>query len=504
MEEAYLDPILAFADWKIRRPKVSKSLGRASRKMKRSQVKTIEPRWTPTLLGESESNCDFFKMKPLKMNARAQRIGQEIIEGLVQSDACKNFKEFANFVAELDKCTPGPSHTRLEFCVIGETGIGKSTFINAALNRPELADASDSTKACTQHATSYEYLPGAPDNASLSNVYITIVDVATRKQEAQMQIENYSKVHCRGSEGQSMNIYEQDEEAEPAEANPSITMLTEEDRNLAKHALDYFHLIWNTQNNSEAEKELQVMLQHNYISSGELLAKCIQKQEERLQDLGKNGRVDQDQNVLFTDIPDALFPGKDTLDLPAVRQLAAMIWPLIHKVTIRTGGVLLRNGIVLTDLPGYGDLNMGRIAITNNFRLEADYEIIIAEGLRIEDSKTVYSQITSSIHAHGLERTLLVVNKMDVSRSSGLDFLNLELHTNGIRQQNFRVSDEEVDNLIERKERAPFNEISQRLDELESISDLDDADADAYEEYLRAYTRATAQRSKINDLKIKM
>lgn len=64
---------------------------------------------------------------------------------------------------------------------------------------------------------------------------------------------------------------------------------------------------------------------------------------------------------------------------------------------------------------GYGDLNQDRIAIANVFRRRANCEIVVAEGLRLEDSRAVHRQIRGSIHAHGDNNTILVVNKLDVS-----------------------------------------------------------------------------------------
>ncbi|PVI06490.1 hypothetical protein DM02DRAFT_710838 [Periconia macrospinosa] len=476
MDGAYMDPVVSFETWKLRQPKNTKPARKLLlMKNKNKETAQIEPRWTPKPLDETMSESEFFKMRPQAMNAKAKESCQQIKIEL--GEASKKIKEFQQLSKELDKRLQGPRHVRLEICVIGATGIGKSTFINAILNRPGLADASDSTRACTQHATTYEYLPGAPDNTRVSNINIVITDASTREQEAQDHIDNYSKVHVAAKD----TSMEEDGEI------IVNRILTEEDRTLAKHALDYFQMLWKAQSDFGAAEDLDSFLQDDEIHDGRLLQQCLQKQAERIQDLCAKAEENDHENILFTGIPDEV-PESQTgiLDLTAVRELAAAIWPLIHKVYVRTGGTLLRNGIALTDLPGYGDLNQGRIATANAFRRNADYEVIIGEGLRLEDSKSVNKQIRSSIHSHGLDRTILIINKLD---------------TNKTLQNHFHTSDDEVLSLINESEDEPFKSILQRLSEVENMEDLDETSVDNYSEHLLAYAKSAAQRLKAQSLK---
>lgn len=350
MDETFLDPVLPFEVWKARQPVLVRSSNKRRKSRNKGSVsQPTEVKWTYNPLGESLSSHEFYKMQPTIMNQGMINVFTGLFNEL--GDACSKYQEFQGLSSELQKLIKGPEHARLDVCVIGETGIGKSTFINAILNRPGLASASDATKACTQHATTYEFLLGAPDDTKFSNFKIILVDILNRRKEAQEHIDHYAKVHCPAAKAESMlDEDEGDHEDDMSEQeDPLEIMLTEEDHNQARTALDFFRIIWKTEGGSNAEKDLMTLLEASSVHDGTLLRRCLEEQEQRINELGKEGELDHERNVLFKDIPDK---SHDTPDLSAVRALAAGVWPLVSKVHVATGGPLLRNGLAFTDLPG--------------------------------------------------------------------------------------------------------------------------------------------------------
>jgi hypothetical protein len=325
------------------------------------------------------------------------------------------FTDFAELQKEMKEVTSGPEIARTKVCVVGNTGIGKSTFINANLCRVRLATASDASKACTKYPITYEYLPGAADNTKHSNFIVEISNHHARLKLTRDHITTYCRVYIAPYEVELSNEHPE-------------TSVTEMDRKLAEEAKRFLRLIWDVENDTDAENDLQMLLSASSVDEDSLIQRCMAIQDARLRKLNVDGNF-----IVLKNIPDTMESGhaQGSLDITTAHEIVSKIWPLVLKVTIRTGGVLLRNGIVITDLPGkceviksynetltfkgYGDLNQQRIATANEFRREADvFELIIGEGLRLE-TEAVYTQIRQSIRVHSIDHTILVVNKMDVS-----------------------------------------------------------------------------------------
>jgi hypothetical protein len=64
---------------------------------------------------------------------------------------------------------------------------------------------------------------------------------------------------------------------------------------------------------------------------------------------------------------------------------------------------------------GYGDTSQLREAVINAFRWKADLEMVVARNSRIHTSTQQDKYLARSIHLKGADRTILVMNKSDVS-----------------------------------------------------------------------------------------
>jgi hypothetical protein len=80
-------------------------------------------------------------------------------------EAIENLKKQAEDARKL------PDMKKLRVAVLGEQGVGKSTLVNALLDRKILDNSAGST-ACTAYATTIEYKPGVADNTQVSDVKI--------------------------------------------------------------------------------------------------------------------------------------------------------------------------------------------------------------------------------------------------------------------------------------------------------------------------------------------
>ncbi|KAK4947943.1 hypothetical protein LTR10_013451 [Elasticomyces elasticus] len=65
------------------------------------------------------------------------------------------------------------------------------------------------------------------------------------------------------------------------------------------------------------------------------------------------------------------------------------LWPLIESLTIFMDAPLLRYGVVLVDLPGYGDTNFARVKIARETQAKCDDLFFVTEIKRVRDSSAL-------------------------------------------------------------------------------------------------------------------
>ncbi|KAF2438735.1 hypothetical protein P171DRAFT_490786 [Karstenula rhodostoma CBS 690.94] len=368
---------------------------------------------------------------------------------LLQDQAYEDIEEISALLKKILQLKPGPEKPHWSYALVGKHGEGKSTVTNCLLGRHNLAGVSKGTKSCTQFATEYRYKVDAADETDMSDVTIAFFDNATLEANMEENVMRYRRVHHQRDE----EVDESDDES----LEPALTReITKHDVNLSIEAHKVFRLI--VKGDKQSEEELEEYLKtSDSFTDGTLVTFLLRKQRERLDALG----VDVNNTVTYHNVPDKLVPGseKGTMDITAVRKEAEALAPLVKLVTVVTGGMLLRYGLVLLDIPGYGDLNQARIASANAHRRGAHGEIIIGSAPRIEDSEDLDGQIHRSRKAHGDRNTILVMNQIDKA---------------------YDVPDYgALLNEIQENKDSPFAELHEAL----KAADNDDADGD-YEVYI--------------------
>lgn len=262
-----------------------------------------------------------------------------IFAELLTSLGGQSYEEIEEIGALMEKSAhlkPGPEKLEWSYALVGKQGEGKSTVNNCLLDRYNLAGVSKGTKSCTQFATEFRYKAGASDETKNSDVTIAFFDNKQLKANMEENIKRYSRFHHLTDE------YEQSE----GDVEKSATKLEE---NLSKEAYGVFCAI--VRGDEQAETVLHDLLASlENIKNGTLLEFLLRQQHERLQALG----VGDDNTVTYTDVPDQLSPENERLgiSIATVRNMADALAPLVNMVTIRTGGRLLRYGLVLLDIPG--------------------------------------------------------------------------------------------------------------------------------------------------------
>ncbi|KAK7525504.1 uncharacterized protein IWZ02DRAFT_432377 [Phyllosticta citriasiana] len=123
------------------------------------------------------------------------------------------------------------------------------------------------------------------------------------------------------------------------------------------------------------------------------------------------------------------------------------LWPMVKVV---------RQGIVLTDLPGTGDTNRTRKASTNEYIRKVDYTVVVSEIKRSETNESIHDDIVSSYKRTRQGGAALFLTRTDVRRRTQC---NLPRDINGINSGDTKV--------IERL-RVEANEANDRLKQLKS------------------------------------
>ncbi|KAF7896561.1 hypothetical protein EAF00_006575 [Botryotinia globosa] len=83
-------------------------------------------------------------------------------------------------------------------------------------------------------------------------------------------------------------------------------------------------------------------------------------------------------------------------------------WPLVRCVRIYTKAEILRHGLVLVDLPGLGDSNTGRTQVAENHSKKLTYVWIVADIVRAIDD-----QVAKDLMGKSFRRQLLMDGKYD-------------------------------------------------------------------------------------------
>ena len=288
------------------------------------------------------------------------KLGRPVVDSQIK-DA-----EIADLLKNLDRAKTVPHPSKFNVAVVGNQGVGKSSMINALLNR-DLVDASASSSACTAFATIIQYKIDANDDSDASDLKVTFLDIAEIRDFVEEYIRRYADVYTPdNTDANDAKVEEADAEnedandvpdndASDADVSDSDFSVTSESPTSNKRprkkvskavqkgadtAEQFFRIIFNAPWDNSKEAELQTWLDKPDLEDGRFLEHCVKLASEHLAQI----QTEEGGSVEYNDVKDS--------DLPVMRQHATTMWPLIKSVTISTGSVLLRNGIRFMDLPG--------------------------------------------------------------------------------------------------------------------------------------------------------
>jgi hypothetical protein len=235
---------------------------------------------------------------------------------------------------------------------LGETGVGKSSIINAVFSR-KLVSVSGSSSACTAYPTIITYKDGAEDDTRQSDIQVERLSSEEIKDCALEQARQYRAAYPRKDRkerkaqnqgagevlqiGLEEGISDDEDDESPAPGSPRKTISPSVARG-AKTAKNFFEIIFNPQNSGQSDT-LQEDLDYLDIESDTFADLCVERAEILLKKFDICDGLSRPQTM-----EDAhLFKFREELD---------KVWPLVKSVRLQTGHALLKNNVCILDLPG--------------------------------------------------------------------------------------------------------------------------------------------------------
>jgi len=224
--------------------------------------------------------------------------------------------------------------TAMVYALIGQTGIGKSTIINALLSSPagsSIAQTDPGSKACTSTAVHYKYIAVSNNEGKAFKTCVNFLSDDELRSMLEMLKEEYLAVHGSGAVG--------DEGGE----NPNPDQDT--DAVMAVHAKKVFKMIWGPA--LDADNLTATIRENNFVEQS------IEYAQDRIQEYSTRFDYRSKRNVRENRDDNARALMKRNKMFWSGASDAEPIWSLLHDVEIYLDSpLLLKHGLVLVDCPG--------------------------------------------------------------------------------------------------------------------------------------------------------
>ncbi|KAI4206429.1 MAG: hypothetical protein LQ348_000989 [Seirophora lacunosa] len=379
----------------------------------------------------------FDQLHTLMRNTRPDTLEKGVAEGVKLLDRLRDSmmprladdSDVKQFIQNIDSLRKGPTTTKTVVGVVGATGAGKSSLLNALLDEERLVPT-NCMRACTAVATSIEYnYEPIPYRAQIQYV---------QKEEWERELKTLSQdILDDGHVSKEINLLNTD----------------------AGIAWAKFKAVYPTKSSEDLAKpdSVQSLLTERDVS----------------QLLGESCEVQDTQAKSFYQRLQALVDSKDRSS--GTKKGEPAYWPLIKLVKIFLRSPILSTGLMLVDLPGVGDSNAARVAVSDKYMRDAAGLWVVAPINRAVDDKTAQSLLGQSFKRQlkmdgGVGSVTFICSKTDdISITEAQESLSLEEELSPLHERseqlrlNRKALNTELQTLNELK--ANHNEVANSLDD---------------------------------------
>ncbi|CAG5158211.1 uncharacterized protein ALTATR162_LOCUS5040 [Alternaria atra] len=342
----------------------------------------------------------------------------------------------------IQKLIPQAGRTRTVIGVVGNTGAGKSSVINAVLNEENLVPT-NCMRACTAVVTEISWNDSIDPSAKY-RAEIEFIDRVDWEEELTVLMKDL----LTGDGAVSSGIYEPDSDASIAWAKfqsvypklPRDTLNQHKVSDLMTKT-DVSSILGTTKTIETAQASTFYQQLQHYVDSRE---KCNKKSR-----------------------------GNDGGRTKTTKNTEMEYWPLIKVVRIYTKSPALSTGTVIVDLPGVHDSNAARAAVAQGYLKHCSGLWIVAPIGRAVDDKAAKTLLGGSFKRQlkcdgGFSSVTFICSKTDdISVTEAINSLELDgtAELEELGDEN-RTSIKKIEDKIEndgKKVHAPVGETSKRL-----------------------------------------
>ncbi|MCJ1387289.1 hypothetical protein MMC18_000130 [Xylographa bjoerkii] len=319
--------------------------------------------------------------------------GVEFLEDLKGPllDKVESSPDAAQWVQQIDKLRNQAVKTRTVIGVVGNTGAGKSSVINAMLDEERLVPT-NTMRACTAVVTELSY--NYDDDSYRAEIeFITVVDW-----EKELQILFKDLLDDSGNISRDCANPDTDAGIAYAKIKAVYPKKTKEDisnSNVKKMLQDVSHVLGETRKIRESDSLVFYKRLQHFVDSKEKVT----------------GKKD-----------------KDKKNEPKEMEF----WPLIKVVRIFVKSPALATGAVIVDLPGVHDANAARAAVAEGYMKQCTGLWIVAPIIRAVDDKAAKNLLGESFKRQlkmdgGFSSVTFICSKTDdISLTEASDSLGLD------------------------------------------------------------------------------
>ncbi|KAI4693739.1 uncharacterized protein J4E84_002314 [Alternaria hordeiaustralica] len=275
-------------------------------------------------IDEELANDRWYALKQEEVKVLVEELCDKLTSAMQKySSVDQRFQDLID-AAKIARKLPDIRHYSV--AILGEQGIGKSSIINALLDRG-LLDRSGSSKACTAYATVLEYKPGATDHTTLSDLLVVFFTKEEIRDSIKEQMNHWVEVYP-GVEHNGQPLRGEDEN-DPDDNNATQTPRKRLSKTMSRAittAKEFFEIIFNVQKNKQAGVELERELYHTNIKEGNFLNDCCKRANDRFAQLATEmSEVDlETRTAHFKDVPDNRLGRKTS----KIKEL----WPFVKEL----------------------------------------------------------------------------------------------------------------------------------------------------------------------------